>query len=87
MSAADQNADGKDQPLDSSVDGGVPPCALPPMSREELLRASLRQKEAMRDRFAKLPFEEKIRILVEMQKRAAVILAQRGITRPVWPWP
>lgn len=61
--------------------------ALLPTTREELLLASLRQKEAMRDRLAKLPFEEKIRILVQMQKRASVILAQRGISRPVWPLP
>jgi len=58
-----------------------------PMPHEALLQECLKQKAATRNRLASLPFEEKIRLLVEMQKRAANILAQRGVSRPVWPFP
>lgn len=42
------------------------------------------KKEAWRQERAKLPFPEKIRILVEMQKRQAPILASRGKKAIVW---
>ena len=64
-----------------------PPDLTTPTSREVLLQECLKQKAVTRNSLASLPFEEKIRILVEMQKRSATILAQRGVSRPVWPFP
>jgi len=43
-----------------------------------------RQKEAWRRERARLPFPEKIRILVELQKRQAPILAARGKKSIIW---
>jgi hypothetical protein len=47
---------------------------------EEVARA----KEEFRRRRAALPIEEKIRILVEMQKRRAPIVKLRGKVQRVW---
>jgi hypothetical protein len=43
-----------------------------------------RAKEEFRRRRAALPFHEKIRILVEMQKRRAPIVKLRGKVQRVW---
>jgi hypothetical protein len=45
---------------------------------------SFRQKEARRLQLASLPFEEKVRIVVELQKIQAPILRARGIPVKVW---
>lgn len=45
---------------------------------------SFRQKEARRLKLASLPFEEKVRIVVELQKIQAPILRARGIKVKVW---
>jgi hypothetical protein len=47
---------------------------------EEVVRA----KEEFRRRRTALPIEEKIRILVEMQKRRAPIVKLRGKVQRVW---
>jgi len=56
-----------------------------PATREEVLQRCLAQKERTRKSLAELPFLDKIRMLIQMQKRAAEILALRGIKRRVWP--
>jgi len=38
------------------------------ITKEEALRRSLESKERLRDKLIKLPFEEKIRRVIEMQK-------------------
>jgi len=45
---------------------------------------AFRSKEARRAQLAKLPFEEKVRIVVELQKIQAPILRARGIKVKVW---
>lgn len=47
---------------------------------EDLFRA----KEERRRSLAKLPIEEKIKILVRMQKLAAPLLLARGLSRKPW---
>lgn len=50
-----------------------------------LVEAQLAAKEEWRrQRAASLSFPEKIRIVVELQKRRAPIMAQRGIATHVW---
>ena len=49
------------------------------------LAEALSRKDRTRRRLQKLSFEEKIALLVKMQRRAAEILALRGIRRRVWP--
>ena len=44
----------------------------------------LADKEARRQRLARLPIEEKIRIVVQLQELAAPILRQRGKPARVW---
>ena len=47
-----------------------------------------RAKELQRKRLARLPFHEKIRILVTMQERAdGIIRSQGGTGRIVWKLP
>ena len=58
---------------------------LRPTTREEMLQRCLEQKARIRKSLADMPFEDKIRMLIQMQKRAAEILALRGIKRRVWP--
>ena len=41
-------------------------------------------KEAHRRRLADLPYPEKVRIVVELQKIAAPILTARGVTASPW---
>ena len=48
------------------------------------MEAQAREKEEWRRERARLPFPEKIRILVELQKRQAPILAARGKKSIVW---
>ncbi|MEO8197624.1 MAG: hypothetical protein ABI689_12995 [Thermoanaerobaculia bacterium] len=48
------------------------------------IAALFRAKEARRLRLAKLPFPEKVRIVVELQKMVAPLLRQRGRTVRVW---
>lgn len=53
----------------------------------ELAEEQFAAKEQWRrHRAAKLSFPEKIRIVAEMQRRRAPILAQRGISTRVWPF-
>ncbi|MCB1214764.1 MAG: hypothetical protein KDK66_04735 [Deltaproteobacteria bacterium] len=47
---------------------------------EDLFKA----KEARRKELAKLPIEEKVRILVKLQKLAIPILKSRGIKKEAW---
>jgi len=49
------------------------------------LAEALTRKERTRRHVQKLSFEEKIALLIKMQRRAADILALRGILRRVWP--
>jgi hypothetical protein len=42
-------------------------------------------KDRRRRRLASLPFHEKVRLLIELQKMAAPILEARGRRAPVWP--
>ena len=51
----------------------------------KLLNEALNRKEMTKRRLQKLSFEEKITLLIKIQKRAADILALRGIRRRVWP--
>lgn len=51
---------------------------------EEIFQESLAQKAERRKMLAALPFEEKIRIFVQMQQMFAPILQARGIQ--VKPW-
>ena len=44
----------------------------------------LADKEARRQRLARLPIEEKIRIVVQLQELVAPILRQRGKPARVW---
>jgi hypothetical protein len=41
-------------------------------------------KEARRQRLARLPFAEKVKAVVRMQRMAAPLLRQRGRQAPVW---
>ncbi len=50
---------------------------------EELNRI-LQEKEARRRRQAALPYPEKVRIIIEMQRRVAPIYRARGIHLNVW---
>lgn len=43
-----------------------------------------REKDEYRRRRGQLPFPEKIRILVELQKRRAPIVALRGKKQRIW---
>ncbi|MCE5255776.1 MAG: hypothetical protein LLF89_02900 [Spirochaetaceae bacterium] len=45
---------------------------------------SLRTKEARRVALSKLPYEEKVRIVVKLQQMLAPILRTRGIVVKVW---
>jgi hypothetical protein len=49
------------------------------------LAEALNRKDRTRRRLQKLSFEEKIALLIKMQRRAADILALRGVRRRVWP--
>jgi hypothetical protein len=51
---------------------------------EEIFQESLARKAERRKMLAALPFEEKIRIVVQMQQMFAPILQARGIQ--VKPW-
>jgi hypothetical protein len=44
-------------------------------------------KEARRQRLARLPFAEKVKLVVQLQKMAAPLLRQRGRRVRVWTWP
>jgi hypothetical protein len=46
---------------------------------------ALNRKERTRRRLKQLSFEEKIVLVIKMQRRASSILALRGIRRRVWP--
>jgi hypothetical protein len=50
----------------------------------ETMRRLIAGKEAWRRSQAALPFHEKIRILVQMQRDAAPILRARGLNPVVW---
>jgi hypothetical protein len=49
------------------------------------LAEALDRKDRTRRRLQKLSFEAKIALLIKMQRRAADILALRGVRRRVWP--
>jgi hypothetical protein len=51
---------------------------------DDKLRQISEQKLAYRRERAKLSFPEKIRILVELQKRRAPIMKLRGKTQRIW---
>jgi len=51
---------------------------------KKIVDQSFRQKEARRSILANLPFEEKVRIVVELQKIQAPILRARGLKVKVW---
>lgn len=52
-----------------------------------LAEAQFAAKEQWRQhRAASLTFPEKVRIVAEMQRRRAPILAQRGLSTRVWPF-
>lgn len=51
---------------------------------KDAMEAQARQKDEWRRQPARLPFHKKIRILVELQKRQAPILAARGKKPIVW---
>jgi hypothetical protein len=42
-------------------------------------------KEARRRKLARLPFPEKVRVVVQLQEMAAPVLRARGRTVRVWP--
>jgi len=44
-------------------------------------------KEARRQRLARLPFAEKVKLVVQLQKMAAPLLRQRGRRVRVWTCP
>lgn len=52
----------------------------------QLLRAQRESKQLWRQQVSKLPFEEKIALVVEMQRRLYPILQERGRLRP-WEQP
>lgn len=55
---------------------------------QRVLEKIYQAKELQRQRMARLPFHEKIRILVTMQKRAdAIIRSRGGAGRIVWKLP
>ena len=55
---------------------------------EKALARIYRAKEERRKKLARLPFHEKIRILITMQKRAdAIIRSRGGAGRIVWKPP
>jgi len=51
---------------------------------ENTMAKLLRDKEARRGKLARLSFEEKVRIVVELQKIQEPILRARGIDVKVW---
>ena len=53
--------------------------------KSESAEVALRKKRERRRQLAKLPFEKKIEIVVELQKAAAGIGEARS--RPIWPIP
>lgn len=53
-------------------------------SMKRAMEAQARHKDEWRRERARLPFHEKIRIMVELQKRQAPILAARGKKPIVW---
>ncbi|MBI4229373.1 MAG: hypothetical protein HY608_00900 [Planctomycetes bacterium] len=58
---------------------------ISPGTPEALFREALVAKEHRRARLARLPFEEKLGIVVELQRLANVLRASAGRPlRPVW---
>ena len=51
----------------------------------DLIRQALAAKEAQRRRLRQLSFPEKVKVVIQLQKIAAPILAARGKTVLVWP--
>ncbi len=51
---------------------------------KKIAERSFEQKEARRQKLASLPFEEKVRMVVALQKIQAPILRARGIKVKVW---
>jgi hypothetical protein len=51
---------------------------------DDEMKRIIAAKEARRRELAALPWPEKIKIVVELQRRAAPILAARGIKLRVW---
>lgn len=51
---------------------------------KQTIQKIFQAKQERRRHLAKLPIEEKIKILVQLQKIAAPILATRGIKKQPW---
>lgn len=60
------------------MNGNHPPALPRPLTSEQYAKVNFRK------RMAALPFEEKVRCVVEMQKRLVPIMAARG--RIIVPW-
>lgn len=50
----------------------------------DILKKNVRAKQDRRNALSRLPIEQKVQILLELQKMACPVLSQRGLHRRPW---